>query len=47
MSRLPSALQVLGLVILSSGVWMYSVPLGMIVSGATLTLVGLAFERSN
>lgn len=47
MSRLPSVIQVLGLVILAAGVWMYSVPLGMIVSGASLTLVGLAFERSN
>jgi hypothetical protein len=47
MRRFASALQLFGLVILSAGVWMYSAALGMVVSGATLTLVGLAMERSD
>lgn len=46
MTALASFLQLLGFVMVSVGAWMYAVPLGMVVSGAALTLVGLALERS-
>lgn len=47
MKLFPTVLQLFGLVILVAGVWMYSAAAGMIVSGLTLTLVGIAVERPN
>lgn len=40
-----SAIQVFGLISLFAGVWMYSIPAALIVSGVALTLVGIAMER--
>jgi hypothetical protein len=45
--NLGSVLQVVGLLTLFVGVWMYSVPAALIVSGLAMTLVGVAVERSN
>ncbi len=47
MRQFASVLQLTGLVILVAGVWMYSATAGMIVSGLTLTFVGIALERPN
>jgi hypothetical protein len=47
MKQLASVLQLTGLVILVTGVWMYSATAGLIVSGLTLTFVGIALERAN
>lgn len=44
--KIPSVLQLFGLLVFFSGVWMYSVPAALIVSGLTLTLIGIAAERS-
>jgi hypothetical protein len=44
--RIPSIVQLVGLLVLFAGVWMYSVPAAMIVSGLTLVLVGVALERA-
>lgn len=43
--KIASAIQVFGLISLFAGVWMYSIPAALIVSGVALTLVGIAMER--
>lgn len=45
--NLGSVLQVIGLVTLFAGVWLYSMPAALIVSGLALVFVGVAVERSN
>lgn len=40
-----SFVQLFGLATLLVGVWMYSIPAALIVSGIALTLVGIAMER--
>jgi len=43
---LSSIVQLLGLVLVSIGVFMFSVPLGLIAAGIFATLVGVALERN-
>jgi hypothetical protein len=44
--KIPTIVQLAGLTALFAGVWMYSVPAALIVCGVSLTLIGIALERS-
>jgi len=46
MNPLATVLQLFGLTLVVIGVWMYSIPAGIVLSGAFITLAGLALERA-
>jgi len=42
---LPTLLQISGLIAVSVGLGLFSIPLGIIAAGVSVTLIGLALER--
>lgn len=44
--KIPTVLQLVGLLSLFAGVWMYHPAAALIVGGISLTLIGIALERS-
>jgi hypothetical protein len=40
-----SALEIVGCMVLTTGIWLWSVPLGLIAAGIAAIIVGVALER--